>query len=499
MPFPAPETRYITVPLAAGVSARVACHLWGPENAAKTALCVHGLSRNGRDFDFLAQELVAQGYRVICPDMPGRGKSEWLADKNFYNYEYYVAVALAVAESFDVRSCDWIGTSMGGIIGMMVAAHRPELIHRLVLNDIGAVVACEGLQRIAGYAGRELVYPSREAAEAQLRVLFAPFGLNAEWQWQHLFEHTLVQKEDGNWQSAFDPDITATYRTQTKNFSQIEDINLTPVWNKIRCPVLVIRGAESDILRAATAQDMAQTAQTLHPVAVMEVPGVGHAPALMDAEQIAQVMGWLARPLHVPHAHYAGLWIRVAACCIDLALFTPPYLLLRALLPDARLLAESVFAILALLAYAAFFSSCWQGSPGMRVTGVYICTVSGKRLRFSHALAWGLAGTAGWLVCFAGIMYLTARFDLDAINQFLLSRGFEHLPGGLDDPAVTAMIGVPYQEYMFLLLAALGITLVLSFLWALSIALPQEKTGLHNVICRTRFLRGRPGRLQPQR
>lgn len=269
---------------------RVVCHQWGNENAPRTVFCVHGLTRNGRDFDLLAQALAADT-RVICPDMPGRGESEWLTDTKGYSYPAYAADILAIADQLHLTHIDWVGTSMGGIIGMMVAAMRPGLIRALVLNDIGAIVSAAGLRRIMDYAGTKPVFATREEAEAALRIRCAPYGITDETQWQQLFSHSFQQDAKG-WRFAYDPAISAGV---TKD-SIANDIDLWAFWEAVsKIPLLVVRGAESDILTRETALQM----QARHPnLRLHEVPATGHAPALMAADQIALVRDWLQSVTH---------------------------------------------------------------------------------------------------------------------------------------------------------------------------------------------------------
>ena len=159
---------------------------WG--NGSKLLVCTHGLTRNGRDFDFLANAL-AENYTVICPDMPGRGKSDWLEDFTKYNNNYYVEIVVALIKSLGFEKVDWVGTSMGGLMGMIATALHPHLINKMVLNDIGPYISAEGMRRIATYIKDEVKFSTQEHAQNRFREIYAPFRIETEDHWQHFFEH----------------------------------------------------------------------------------------------------------------------------------------------------------------------------------------------------------------------------------------------------------------------------------------------------------------------
>lgn len=267
---------------------RTTVYEWGDTDNPDILVCVHGLTRNGRDFDFLAERL-SDTYRILSPDIVGRGKSERLQDPMDYTYPQYMADLLVMLQALDVPACNWVGTSMGGILGMMIATFHPDKIQRLILNDIGAVVAKQGLDRIASYAGITMDFPDRQTAEEALRRIFTPFGVNGDAQWAHLFEYTLKQNAQGGFSFTYDPDITAPFKAETKNYQEVKAVELWPLWKGIHCPVLVIRGAESDILLRETVEEM----RKLHPqTTVTEIAGVGHAPTLFEPEQIDIIQNW---------------------------------------------------------------------------------------------------------------------------------------------------------------------------------------------------------------
>jgi pimeloyl-ACP methyl ester carboxylesterase len=264
---------------------RMAYTAWGDPANPKVLMCVHGLTRSGRDFDDLAKAM-ADEYRVICPDVVGRGQSDRLRDPTGYAVPQYVADMVTLIARLDVEAVDWLGTSMGGLIGMALASFENTPVRRLILNDIGPVITYESLERIGQYVGADPVWPSFEAALAYVKLVSAPFGNLSEAQWRHLTQHTVGQRADGCWGLLYDPQIAAPFRAAYVG----QDIDLWPVYQMIRCPTLVVRGVESDLLRRDIWQQMGQVGPK---AALAEVPGVGHAPTFMDAAQIALVRDFL--------------------------------------------------------------------------------------------------------------------------------------------------------------------------------------------------------------
>jgi pimeloyl-ACP methyl ester carboxylesterase len=290
---------------------------WGKPDAGHVVVCVHGLSRNCRDFDFLAREL-ARDSRVICPDVVGRGDSEWLADKSDYSFSTYLADAAALIAritapappiSFGTirtrrgaasgpASIDWVGTSMGGLIGMLLAAKPGSPIRRLVLNDVGPFISWGSLYQLKGYVAGGGAFKSFAEVEGYLREACAAFGPLSDEQWRHLAEHSAALADDGRFHLRYDPAIGKSMRVGAPdpelplgpNF--LSGIDLWSTWAEIRCPTLVLRGAESDVLSRDTLRQM----QARRPgVEALELPGIGHAPALMSYDQIAAVKEFLLR------------------------------------------------------------------------------------------------------------------------------------------------------------------------------------------------------------
>ena len=265
----------------------------GPER--RTVVCVHGLTRNGGDFDHLAGHLAAEGYRVVCPDIAGRGLSAWLPNAGLYDVPQYAADCVRLLDTLGRERVDWIGTSMGGLIGMAIiggaerSANTPS-IARLLLNDIGPVIARDGLRRISGYVGDSRRYPDFAAAEAALRKRMASFGPHDDAAFRLLSRHYFVER-DGGWFAHYDPAIAAAFSAVPN-----EDIAMWALWQAIDCPVTVLRGAESDLLDGATAHSMTLGGPDGRgPRAeLVTVAGVGHAPTLIADDQVAVVRRFLA-------------------------------------------------------------------------------------------------------------------------------------------------------------------------------------------------------------
>jgi pimeloyl-ACP methyl ester carboxylesterase len=254
----------------------------GSGTAGPPVFCVHGLTRNARDFDAVVATL-APHRRVIAVDVAGRGGSGWLADKQLYANPTYVGHLLALLDQLGLEQVDWIGTSMGGLIGMAVAASAPARIRRLVLNDIGPFIPKAALVRLAGYMVVEHAWPTLEAAEIHFRTHFAPFGALTDAQWRHLTE-TSVRRHDGGFMPAYDPALADAFKS-----AEPADIDLWPLWAEIRQPILLLRGAESDLLLRPTALGMVARGD----VELHEFAGIGHAPSLLARDQLDAIERWL--------------------------------------------------------------------------------------------------------------------------------------------------------------------------------------------------------------
>lgn len=263
---------------------RMSYTVFGNDNADRTILCVHGLTRNGRDFDRLAA-ILASDARVVCPDVVGRGQSDWLDDPKAYAVPTYAGHMLQLIQHLGAAKVDWIGTSMGGLIGIGIASMEESPIERLVLNDIGPFLPKEALGRIGAYLGLELVFEHLDQLEAHLRQVHAPFGPLSDEQWADLAKFSARTRADGKVVLGYDPKIATPFKV-----TEAEDIDLWPLWDQISCPTLLVRGAESDLLLKDTALRMTKTGPKAK---LVEIEGVGHAPALMDRNQIDMLRAWL--------------------------------------------------------------------------------------------------------------------------------------------------------------------------------------------------------------
>jgi pimeloyl-ACP methyl ester carboxylesterase len=264
---------------------RMAYAEWGDPGNPRVLLCVHGLTRVGRDFDFLAQRL-SQHYRVVCPDVVGRGRSDWLPDASGYGVPQYVGDMVTLIARLGVEQVHWFGTSMGGLIGMALAALPQTPVTRMVLNDVGPVVTAVSLRRIAEYVGKAPKFASLDEAERYIRVVSAPFGPLTDAQWRHLTVHVTRPTAEGGFEMGYDPDIGKPLAAM----QFLGDIELWNLYDAIRCPTLCVRGAESDLLTHDTLMQMGERGPKAR---TLEIPGVGHAPMFMDIAQTAPVEQFL--------------------------------------------------------------------------------------------------------------------------------------------------------------------------------------------------------------
>ncbi|MDO9095149.1 MAG: alpha/beta hydrolase [Rubrivivax sp.] len=274
---------------------RMAYWEWGAADNPRVVVCVHGLARQGRDFDTLAQDL-ASDYRVICPDVVGRGRSEWLTDPMAYGIPTYVNDMVTLVARLNVQQVDWVGTSMGGLIGMALAALPKTPVRRLVLNDVGPVVEPAFVQRLGTYLGVPAHWSTVEEAAAALQLISVGFGPHSREQWLALTRPQLVpDTRDGvaGFKPHYDPAIAVPVRAMTPETAAAGQAMLWHFYDRITCPTLLLRGAESDLLSTATAQLMAGRGPKPQ---VHEFAGVGHAPTLVQADQRAVVRGFLLGP-----------------------------------------------------------------------------------------------------------------------------------------------------------------------------------------------------------
>ena len=271
---------------------RMAYWEWGDAANPRVLVCVHGLARQGRDFDTLARDL-ASDYRVICPDVVGRGQSDRLADPMGYAIPAYVADMVTLVARLGVAQVDWVGTSMGGLIGLGLAGLKNSPVRRLVLNDVGPVLEPMALQRIGTYLGVPAFWRTVEEAADALWAISKGFGPHTPEEWLALTRPQLVAAEqDGvpGFKLHYDPAIAVPVRATTPEMAAAGQAMLWHLYDSLQCPVLLLRGAESDLLSADTAQAMAERGPKAR---VHTVAGVGHAPMLVQPDQRAVVRGFL--------------------------------------------------------------------------------------------------------------------------------------------------------------------------------------------------------------
>ncbi len=286
----ATEPRLRSVQCLAGAALhRMAYWEWGDPANRRVLVCVHGLSRQGRDFDTLARAMAGE-YRVVCPDVAGRGRSEWLADPMLYQIPQYVADMVTLLARLDAEQLDWVGTSMGGLIGLGVAVLRGSPLRRLVLNDVGPSIEPGALARIGEYLGDPVRWRTLEEAADAMRVISATFGPHTREQWLELSRPMVVDDGAGGLKLHYDPAIAEPLRRLTPAIAAAGEAALWAAWDALRCPTLLLRGADSDLLSRATAQAMTQRGPRAR---LVEFAGVGHAPTLVAPDQVAAVREFL--------------------------------------------------------------------------------------------------------------------------------------------------------------------------------------------------------------
>jgi pimeloyl-ACP methyl ester carboxylesterase len=273
---------------------RMAYKEWGDAANPNVLVCVHGLTRVADDFDALAPALASH-YRVICPDVVGRGRSGRLADPRHYVIPQYVSDMVTLLARVDAQSVHWLGTSMGGLIGLALASLPQSPIEKLILNDIGPAINGEALARIGKYVGEPVKFASFDEASAYIRAISVTFGEHSEEQWRKLAADVLRQDVDGQWIRHYDLGLAAPFAAAAASDpgGQMAEAMLWAAYDAITCPTLLIRGAESDLLTKDVAQAMLQRGP--HPEFI-ELPNIGHAPTLVHQDQIAMIREWLLRP-----------------------------------------------------------------------------------------------------------------------------------------------------------------------------------------------------------
>jgi len=304
----APRLDFVVCASLAGLH-RMAYWQWGDPENDRVLVCVHGLTRTGRDFDTLARQL-ARDWRVVCPDVVGRGASDWLANPAYYTVVQYAADMVALLARLQPKTLAWLGTSMGGLIGLAVGgglmalatndnaalhqARRATLrINRLILNDVGPRLAPDALLRIGTYLAAPVAFPSFDAAVQYVKAVSAGFGPHSDAQWAELARHVFIERDgpDGKtWVKHYDLRLALAYADPTAAIAG--EPLLWQAWRSLDCPTLILRGAQSDLLTPDTVRDMLATQPQAR---AHEFAGVGHAPTLMTDEQCRVVREFLAQ------------------------------------------------------------------------------------------------------------------------------------------------------------------------------------------------------------
>ncbi len=301
-----PRLEFVTCASPAGLH-RMAYWEWGDPANDQVLVCVHGLTRSGRDFDTLARRLAGR-YRVVCPDVVGQGRSDWLVNPAFYTVPQYVSDMVTLVARLRPARLSWVGTSMGGLIGLGLAGAaafaramlplRPHVgmlppqagvrLDKLVLNDVGPRLETGALARIGQYVGEPGAFGSFAEAVANLRANSGTFGPHTDEQWEHLARF-VYPEQDGKWVKHYDLALAQPMAMTPEELAAGEQV-LWRSYDAIDCPILIVRGEQSDLLTRATADEMRQRNPRAQ---VLEVPGVGHAPTLMADSQVTSVADFL--------------------------------------------------------------------------------------------------------------------------------------------------------------------------------------------------------------
>lgn len=260
---------------------------WGDEENPNVLVCVHGVTRVADDFDNLAQSLC-KDYRVVAPDVVGRGRSGKLRNPQLYRIPQYVSdmvtLLARVLARGEQQTVDWFGTSMGGLIGMGLASLPDSPVRKLVLNDIGPTLDWTAIQRIGDYIAQEVRFPTFEAGAEFVKMVSVTFGPHSDAEWRKLAADVLRQDKDGTWVRHYDMGLAQPFQSVTPESAKADEAGLWAAYDAIRCPTLLVRGEHSDLLSRETAQMMTERG----PLAkLVEIPGVGHAPTFLHDDQIA--------------------------------------------------------------------------------------------------------------------------------------------------------------------------------------------------------------------
>lgn len=270
---------------------RMAYWEWGDPSNSRVLVCAHGLTRQGRDFDTLARAF-SERYRVVCPDVVGRGESDWLRDPSGYALPQYVADMVVLMARLNASQLDWVGTSMGGLIGLALASLPGSPLRRLLLNDVGPSIELDAVQRIGSFVGQQMHFASVEEGARAIHAVSQGFGRFTEAEWLALNRPMFKPEGAGNGvRLHYDPAIGQNLRAVNAAVVAAGEVQLWDAWDRLSLPVMVIRGADSDLLSSATATSMTLRGPKAH---LVTLSGVGHAPMLDRAEQLAPLLAFFA-------------------------------------------------------------------------------------------------------------------------------------------------------------------------------------------------------------
>lgn len=277
------KTQYVTSCSTTGLHS-LAYTDWGDIENPDILICSHGLTRNKHDFDALAKKLSIKR-RVVCFDLPGRGESSWLNNKLAYDYNQYTIDALMIIARTGVNKVSWLGTSMGGLLGMALASLENSPIKQLILNDVGPFIPKSALMRIADYVGNPPCFDTTSELDKYIRTIYAGFGELTNEQWEHIVRYGQRVLDSGQFTLNYDPGIAQAFKSKP-----LEDIDLWPVWNNIQQRTLVIHGMNSDLLERSTTKKMIETHVKSE---LLEIQNTAHSPALMNNTDINAIERWL--------------------------------------------------------------------------------------------------------------------------------------------------------------------------------------------------------------
>lgn len=263
---------------------------YGDPDNKETIICAHGLTRNAHDFHKIATSL-SPFYRIISLDYPGRGKSDYFSNPEHYNYPVYIKDSVKILKKLQINKPIWLGTSMGGIIGMALASYYPKMLKGLIINDVGPYIPASIISKIGKYASQTPYFENLNMGKEHLKMIYSQFGITKEEDWEYMTTHSFKQTQEGKFQMNYDPALVKGMKLISK---EIKDMNIWHIWQRIICPMLVIRGAKSDILSEETIEKMKKTKIfDLH-----IVNEAGHAPSLMAEDQIQVVKEWIDKQFH---------------------------------------------------------------------------------------------------------------------------------------------------------------------------------------------------------